>query len=267
MDATSIGKEFWDKGYLIFKNVFAADEISKYRHEVEKCVGDDKSFVISFGQGLVTRGDLLSHPSFESLIYDERILTIARQILGPKVVYFGGSSFHYGTLRRGWHRDSRLGHDLTKKYPLITFGVYLQDHIRSSGSLSVKAGSHQKSYSRWQIGEILPIGAGDLVVWNFRLFHSANSLRLRFAPNLKVPPRIEARLPAWMVRRPQAERIALFAAYGAPGRDLDEHMTFFENEIGELPYFEKTAFLPESRQRAESRGLEVVCRVPRRQSR
>src|SRR5262245_18101309 len=120
--------EFWDEGYLVIRIVFSPTEIERFRRPA-----------LENRQG---KGDLLSHPELRKPLLDDRVLSIAAQILGDTPVYYGDSSCNLGQHAFGFHKDNAdrsdpNAPDWKGKYTQIRFGLYLQDHSWHSGGLRV----------------------------------------------------------------------------------------------------------------------------------
>jgi hypothetical protein len=269
-------------GYVIIRNVFSRHEIDEMRRHTLLQVEEHRR------QGLlrtdVAKGffaaypDMLTSPHLRYIVLDERILTIAGDLLAPQpFVYFGFSSYSVGFNRRGWHRDNL---DRDKKadapdwagdYPIIAVNIYLQDHSEHSGGPKVEVGSHINAS-----GPIKFVDAriGDVVVWNFRLVHSANSIRLKVLPNaarLLPPIRHRRRLkffgegdiPTWMqVPHPPSPRVFLSIPFGVEGPHLSR---FIREYMGAEHYSEllrHCRFGPEVWETAKERGLKILRPSP-----
>jgi len=112
-------------------------------------------------------------------------------------------------------------------------GIYLQDHRRHSGGLKIKAGSHLRDGGP---SILVDSNAGDVVVWNMRILHSGNAVRLRLLPNFAaIPPSSHLRrlkigedmIPLWMQLPLQRERAAMFMSFGVESKHLDRYQSEF----------------------------------------
>ena len=252
-------QKFWKDGYLVIKNVFSQEEIKNFREHAEQFYAswDKKS----------SAGDILSNsdPELYRVIFEPRILHAARSILGGTPVYFGDSTISYGSHHRGWHKDNRMPDrfkhnypDWNGKYPLIRFGVYLQDHRSHSGGLGVRQGSHEPSRivnrldklkiaglsdlkntrlktrlsilatNNYGKAKIVDNGPGDLVVWNQRTTHSGNAVRLKATPNIKYPTWFENRVSQSLQLPYEDDRVVLFMTYGLKGDHLSRAIEFLK---------------------------------------
>jgi hypothetical protein len=226
-------KSFDKEGYLLIKNVFNKEEISQIRKNAYNSLGEDNKRGLTFRHpsnrvnAVFVKGDLLSKDSLRHLIWDERILSIVKQVLGGSPVYFGDSNYQFGLGFRGFHRDNVDRNDLTasdwdSEYPLVRIGIYLQDHKRFSGGLKVKIGSHINKSGK---SVIIDSEEGDLVVWNLRTIHSGNAVRLKIFNNFSIDrARIEAMIPSYLKLDEQKERVSLFLTYGLKSKHLDRYI-------------------------------------------
>jgi len=186
-------QKFQSDGYLLLKGVFYKEEISNLRKnilQVYEAQTKNKNIIIPPRiRGLVVlRGEMLNIEFLQNIIIGERILNIARQLIGEPICYYGDASVHVGNKiitenqTSGWHRDNRpismdpQQDDWQGEYPLIRFGIYLQDHAYHSGGLSVEVGSHQ-AYDFQGTQTPIPSEEGDLVIWNQRIKHVGHTLR------------------------------------------------------------------------------------------
>jgi hypothetical protein len=226
---------FNENGYLIIRNVFTQIEISNLRNlayeslEVDKLndrvVRGTKTFAEPDKDVYYTTGDFLIKPMYK-LLLDPRILEIAKTILDGQPVHFGESNYQIGLGDRGFHRDGvdriyPIGSDWEDDYKIIRVGVYLQDHDKCSGGLKVQKGSHRKAKGK---RILLDSKAGDVVVWDLRTFHSGNSVRMKFFPNLPLGYRIENILPKYLIHEENVERIGCFMVFGVHNKHLEKHI-------------------------------------------
>lgn len=258
MNAMEIDADyFWREGYLVLKNAFSKDDIKQLRI---KAILDRENGEAQFD--LLNKSDEI----FNKLVTDSIIVDAATKILGEKPVYFGDSSITYGSFHRGWHKDNRFPDrfkhnysDWKGRYTMLRFGIYLQDHSYYSGGLGIRAKSHNPSKlvnligklkipllgslrnerikTRLQIiasllygkAKMLNSEPGDLLIWAQTTTHSGNALRLKMLPNLKLPTWLENRLPDFLVRPYQDDRIAIFLAYGCQDEHLRRGLDFLKS--------------------------------------
>ncbi|MBD2699322.1 phytanoyl-CoA dioxygenase family protein [Spirosoma sp. BT702] len=257
-------EQFEQQGYLIARNVFTSDEVERlrksaytYRDEQEKL-----GLVKQVKQAASVKGDLLSKDGLGWVIYDPRIVAIATDLLGDTPVYFSDSTYQIGTGTRGFHRDNidryqfGQGADWDGNYPLIRFGIYLQDHDTYSGGIRFKTGSHNAVDGADVFADTR---AGDIVVWNMRTLHSGNARRLKVLTKVPLHIGLENRLPDFLFREQQGERVSLFFSYGLEGKHLDRYL---ENHIQKRADMQENVRLsnysPETLKKAEKGKIKVL---------
>jgi len=111
---STIKDEFLSKGYVLIKNFFSAEEVSKYLKLVESWPQVDEEWEFQYAIG-----DSVSKlEQFWPLIFHKKVVCIMKEILGPEVRYLQHSDIHkditvegrfdgdYRTL--GYHRDTRF---------------------------------------------------------------------------------------------------------------------------------------------------------------
>ena len=212
---------FKDHGWIHIKNVFSEEEIQKLRE------GSYKMKAQNF------KGDVLSFPSTSKLIYDDRIISVVRVLLETdKPVYFGDSSGHHiGNGPTGFHKDNPdkfngENEDWQTDYSIIRLGIYCQSHDTYSGSVALRDKSHNSV--NCEIGKpfLANNNEGDLLIWSLRTSHSGNSLRPKLFPDLFIHPWWYGKLPKFLFKGQQKERIAYFMTYGKDDNHLRRYLTY-----------------------------------------
>ena len=231
-------QEYRRRGVGVVRDVFSSDEIERWRGEAQAAAGGN----------VAERDELLCYPGLRDVVLHKRVLEVAREILGPEVVYFGDSTFFAADrFSRHLHVDARNDFgDLQSDYPIIRLGVYLQDHAQHGDGLKVGIGSHRRVLwrpnnlkrligmgrgTRLRAAAFIPprlwnvdSRAGDLVFWNLRTHHSAHAVRLKHLPWLPLHPVVEGFIPtAWTIPSDRP-RYALFMSFGAPGQVLNRFL-------------------------------------------
>jgi hypothetical protein len=214
-------------------------------------------------------GDILGEPGLGDLLFDERLLGLARALVPTsELVYFGDSGIMVGGNGRGFHKDNTCRDDAThadwcSPYTLVRFGVYLEDHDRWSGGLKVRRGSHMHvDDTSGKIVDV-PTRAGDVVVWSLRLTHSGHVVRLRGLPHVRLQPRLEIRAPSFLHVPEQTERRAIFITMGQDDAHLhnfvQKHVdldAYPENYIYKRWLYSATG--PEYDARAAKAGIRLM---------
>lgn len=257
-------EQFEQQGYLIVRAVFTPDEVNQLRQSAyaHRNQQQQRGLVTAVKQAASVKGDLLSKDGLGWLIYDPRMVAIATDLLGDTPVYFSDSTFQIGTGTRGFHRDNidryqfGQGADWDGPYPLIRFGVYLQDHDTYSGGIRFKVGTHQNASGSDVFADTR---AGDIVVWNMRTLHSGNARRLKLFNNLPLHVGLENRLPDFLFREQQGERVSLFFSYGLEGNHLDRYL---QQHIGKRADMQEnvrlSTYSPEVLARAEQNHVNIL---------
>lgn len=231
--------QFERDGYLRIPGVFNADEVRGFR---DFLVGH----VPKTDDATALDVDLLSRPETEAFINDGRVLGVARALLGDTPVYFGDSSamrYPKTAAVSTFHKDNADRHDYAapdwqEDYPLIRFGVYLQDHVRQGGGLMVRAGSHRsvarsrlhevfrEEVSGWLNGKTRYVfaAAGDLIVWNMRLTHAGMGRFLKGPLKRPLTERNQRFVPEFMQATVGEDRLAMFASFGKEHPLFDRYL-------------------------------------------
>src|SRR5262249_3798705 len=86
---------FWEDGYRIVRRVFSPEEIASLRTAVSEQYQEDEArgWTCLTGHTHIVQGDVLSKPRLRHVVLDDRVLAVARGILGQRPVYFGDSSY------------------------------------------------------------------------------------------------------------------------------------------------------------------------------
>lgn len=242
--------QFRRDGFQVIANVFSTDEIDQLRRSVRQVIGTEP--------GITTR-DLLSTPALRHIVLDDRMLRLARQVLGAKPVYYGDSSANIGMGQASvWHKDNAdrndaSGPDFVGPYTVIRFGLYLQDHARFSGGVNLRRGSHIPRPGRdLHQGDTIYVASqpGDVVMWPLTMTHAAKGVQLRWPRRMTVEPSPQPHLPGRLpkladrlARRvgvsldplpgallcpPHPCRMAVFMDFAVRGPHLDRNLEFLK---------------------------------------
>lgn len=229
---------FKTQGYVLRKAAFSASEIDSFRKRVYDQYALDEAAGLTFqmthtsSKAKYSKGCLLSKELLRDILLDERILTLAKEILGTNsLIYFGDSSYQIGTGLRGFHRDCldrefNNGLDWKSSYTLIRLGLYLQDHSEYSGGLKVKPGTHEKNDGPTVF---VDNHSGDLVAWSLKLLHSGNAVKLKWPSSFCIDNQgIENRIPSFLKKEQEQERISLFMTFAAPSAHVERYINEYE---------------------------------------
>ncbi len=266
-------KNFDNEGYVLIPKVFSASEIEQFRKLAYEQYEIDKSKKLDFTissmptKAKYNKGDLLSKEKLHPILLDDRILKIARAILGSDdIIYFGDSTYQIGTGIRGFHRDNIdrtdfNGPDWKGKYTLIRMGIYLQNHKDYSGGLKIKTGTHKKSD-----GKAVFVGSveGDVVVWDLKTLHSGNAVRLKLFPNFSINKGgREGMVPAFLKKDQEHERISLFMTFALKSSHLDRYINEYSLKRQDtLENLRASVFSSTALELANKKHVQIIKLVP-----
>ena len=272
----SISEAFQQEGYVMKHSVFTADEIRDFRKLVYDQYAIDETQGLTFqmnntsSKARYAKGCLLSKSLLRDILLDDRITGLAKEILGTNhLIYFGDSSYQIGTGLRGFHRDCldrefQSGPDWQSKYTLIRLGLYLQNHSTYSGGLKVKPGTHEKAEGASIFINNKP---GDLVAWSLKLLHSGNAVKLKLFPNVCIDNQgIENRIPNFLKKEEEQERISLFMTFAAESPHVERYIREYEMKRSDtIAHLQASKYNDEALQRAKSKQVDVRVLYPENQ--
>jgi ectoine hydroxylase-related dioxygenase (phytanoyl-CoA dioxygenase family) len=261
--------QFNKNGYLIIKNVFTAEEIKTLRAAAYDQLERDKKKGLVYElpqyniKAKFSNGDLLSKELLSKVLLDDRILNIARTVLGQNdLIYFGDSSYQIGTGSNGFHRDNidrsdLNGPDWQGKYTLVRMGIYLQDHKNYSGGLKVRTGSHRKNSGP---ATFIDSEVGDVVIWDLKTIHSGNAVRLKFAPATSINiALIERIVPTFLRKEEEQERISMFMTFALKSPHLDRYLTEYTLKRKDtIDHAKASKYTAETLEKARQKQLQVL---------
>jgi Phytanoyl-CoA dioxygenase (PhyH) len=258
---------FEEQGFALKFGVFSAQEIESMRERVEAQFKLDTASgnaqQVMKTQAQMAKGDLLSKEHLRSILLDDRILFMVRDLLqSAQLVYFGDSTYQIGTGARGFHRDATdrtfgQGLDYEPGYNLLRVGIYLQDHKKYSGGLKVKAKSHKQQNGKTLF---LDTEAGDVAAWSLKTLHSGNAVRLKGLPGISIDnSSIENRIPSFLKCDQQKERMSLFMTFGVAGKFVDHYIENYmlkrADVVGNL---EASPYDAEAIQLCKDKGIALI---------
>lgn len=269
INAIELKKQFDQDGYYILKNAFSESEISELRKTVYKQFEIDKAKGLTYTlpfykvNAKFVKGDLLSKELLHPVLLNEKILNLARIILGNQhLVYFGDSSYQIGTGSNGFHRDNidrtnLNGPDWKGEYTLVRLGLYLQNHKNYSGGLKVKQGSHKNANGK---AVFVNNEVGDLVIWDLKTLHSGNAVRLKAFPDFSINTAIiEKNVPQFLRKEEQQERISLFMTFALKSSHLDRYLNEYTRKRQDTIDHAKASHYENSvLELAKQKNIEVI---------
>lgn len=249
---------FTRDGYIIVPSVFSSDKIDEVKasllSEASSYI-DDGDISRDIGSPILPF-EAAAYLEARSLIFSDAVLSIVRQLLGCKPIYFGDSGIQFGSGYTGWHRDNRVSDrsdgatdDWKGDYDLIRIGIYLQDCAHHSGGLLIRAGSHKdaprvpdwirssrlrKVLSRVHAlrsrfhgrAKFVDTRKGDVVFWSLRAIHAGHAVRLKGAPRILLDPKWQPLVPDWRRVPTDGMRMAVFATFARRGTHYDRYRKY-----------------------------------------
>lgn len=274
MDLKIDKKKFDKDGYILVRNVFEKYEIEKLREKYQEMViSSQERDLVDTVEGYkghkLLKGDLCSFNELEEfnyLVFDKRIVSIAKKLIGDELIYFGDSNTQSGSVPGGNHKDNRIedrenpdGMDWKGEYPLIRIAIYLQDADKYSGGVKITPGSHKIATSRFfSPGLNVPSRIGDVVIWKLTTTHSGHAKRLKLFKDFSIHPRLEKFIPSFIENKSFKERISFFIVYGAKSDHLDRYIQYFIKRDINREYLENSGLNDHIDNLALERGIKLV---------
>ena len=250
-------KYFDQQGYLHVKQFLDDDEVAVTR-------------AASLGN---KKGDLIGDLGLAKVLFSDKMLSIAKSLLGEEIVYFGDSSAADRVLRAesklkfrqlwryAYHNDARNDdYDFTKPYPIIRMAFCTEDFTKHSGNLKIRPRSHKKYCSalrtrlKWSLkkrslpgiflGKWINVVSKpkDLILWNLRTHHFPMGVQIKHARRLVLTPRIEHWVPKFL-RLPFTEERGLTAiTIGAPSMYLESYIKFLSTSPKYVEHYKYSFF-------------------------
>jgi ectoine hydroxylase-related dioxygenase (phytanoyl-CoA dioxygenase family) len=203
-------RHFETFGFIVWRQVFPADEIAALTQRYEQVLEEDRRGLDFDGdKRQAVTGFLERREDLTKLLEDDRIFSSIEQLLGPDFVWIGSDgNLYVGDTR--WHPDNQ------QKYRRIKIAFYLDQVTRDTGCLRVIPGSHQpvlhdRLKEQWPVEDAAesPYGVagseipsfplesnpGDVVFFNQNLWHAAyggRTGRRMFTLNFGAKPESDA---------------------------------------------------------------------------
>lgn len=143
-------------GFLVFPELFGADEVAILRREVERLARVEHDAVVREGAARAPKSMFRMHeadgatasPAFRALARSPRALAVAQQVLGDDALYLHHSKVNVKTAIEGsvwpWHQDyGSWMRDGIQAPDLATLMIGLDDATEMNGCLYFLPGSHR----------------------------------------------------------------------------------------------------------------------------
>ena len=215
-------------GYVVLPGLFTEQEIESLRKDVKEYF-ETAGRLANFG---LTQPDAMSRiPSIRWLLYHEKLLAAFREVAGRDDIQFTFHSDAHSNLLGDWHTDTQAYFKPEEvrddDFQVFKAGIYLQDHLgHNAQGLTVSEGSHLSAKVENERVKPLPSRAGDVIIFDVRLFHHGDRIRFfekvcnRIIPSDAAKARLGILLRRLMGRK---EKLSIFFTFGAP----NEHTTEF----------------------------------------
>lgn len=96
------------------------------------------------------------------------------------------------------------------------------------------------------------------MVWSLRTVHSGNALRLKAFPGIKLSTWLENRLPPWVWREEEKERLVMFIIYGLDSDHLNHYIDDLATRDYMIQSWKRSQFGPEAHRFAAEKDLELI---------
>jgi len=124
-------------GFLHLRALFSSAEMQRLTAAAFRIFDEDaETHPFTGAERQQIQGFVERDPELTDLLADERVLSVARAVLGEEIIWIGSDGNRY-VAETGWHPD---GSNLA--YKRIKIGIYLEALTRETGALRVLPGSH-----------------------------------------------------------------------------------------------------------------------------
>src|SRR5262245_15929103 len=140
---STLVQRFAEDGFVVVRGMLPPREVAFYIERLK---------ALSAGAARWTQPDGVNrHPDFWPIIFNDRLLAVVREVLGPAIRYLPHNDLHVGFSSFSWHRDSvnrEFGDgpdwdETHHPYRIARVGIYLQQFAESQFKLGLVKGSHR----------------------------------------------------------------------------------------------------------------------------
>jgi len=248
-------------GFVVVRGLLGVDEALDLRHRLVEHSGVTDADFEDVDDGVPRKwtapAGVASVPAFQHLLYDERLVGLAREVLGPDAVYLHHNDLHAGYSSPGWHRDNvhrgfGSGEDWDEAaapYRCARIALYLQTHDESGFKFGLIPRSHRRESRlvQWErraprfstvrrlvMGQRLAFARarwiatepGDVVIFDHRVLHCGG--------------------------RTRGPKYSIYLGAGVQNHHFDRHWSYYRDLRSDLDY----PRVPDAlRERLQSEGL------------
>src|SRR5215510_6786201 len=137
--------DFQQRGYALAKGILTEETVRQFIRKLDDLSRRRRGF-----GGWTVPDGVTQIPRFWPLIFNEKLLEIVRELIGPDIRFLQHNDLHVGFSSYNWHRDSvsrRLGEgrdwDESEPYRIVRVGFYLQPRDASSFQLGFLPSTHR----------------------------------------------------------------------------------------------------------------------------
>ena len=231
--------DFREKGYVLATGILTEETIAWIIGDLDRMSRLDRRV-----GGWTVPDGVTQTRSFWPLIFNEKLLNIVRELIGPNIRFIQHNDLHVGFSSLNWHRDSvsrKLGEgrdwDETEPYRIVRVGFYLQPRNISSFRLGLVPGTHIASSFEASERERLETLTGGVSLIRRIVFgrnpspRSAEWLAPAAGDAVIFDPRI-----LHTGSRTRGPKYSIFLAYGAPNSHSADHAVYYRFLRPELGY-------------------------------
>jgi phytanoyl-CoA hydroxylase len=192
-------KQYEEKGYIIFENLFSGEEMDQVRALIDGFDEESERKLQEAGASFNSIPNQINFtcnlnfmsPELQKFTADERFVQLTTTILGPDIrLYWDQSVYKRPEANRDfpWHQDN--GYVPTEPVHYMTCWLALEDATIENGCIWVQEGTHHKGFVdhvRTDIGYLcyygdvqgtpVPLKKGSMVAFHSLLFHRSTPNR------------------------------------------------------------------------------------------
>ena len=176
-------KSFFDNnGYFLLRKLFSDEECKKLRLEINRHfklpLRELKQNDINF-RTFVEPDGVTKNKKFWKIIFNKKILSVIRSIIGKDICYTQHSDLHINLGAGKYHRDNAFRlfkngpdwYEEKQKYKVLRIAIYLSDYKTSGSSLIVFPNSNKKETFLTKI---------EMRFWNYLRFFWSKRLNKNY---------------------------------------------------------------------------------------
>ncbi len=192
-------QQYTEKGFILFENLFTAEEIDGVRDAIDELDEESERRLHEAGQSFISIPSQINFnsnlnfmkPELQQFIADQRFVDISTAILGPDIrLYWDQSVYKRPEASRDfpWHQDN--GYAPIEPMHYLTCWLALEDATIENGCIWIQEGTHHRGlveHVKTDIGYLCYYGdvqgtpvelkKGSMVAFHSLLFHRSTPNR------------------------------------------------------------------------------------------